>query len=61
MDRKKIIALLLIALFVIILLQNVGMLDGVSVKLLVTSVRAKLSTILLGTMSLGVVVGILLK
>jgi hypothetical protein len=61
MDKKKIIALVLIGLFVVVLLQNKTVLDGVSVKLLITSVRASLSMVLLGTMALGVTVGILLK
>ncbi len=62
MDTKKIIALVLIGLFVVVLLQNKGvLLDGVSVKLLITSIRASLSMVLLGTMALGVTVGILLK
>lgn len=61
MDKKKIVALVLIGLFVVVLLQNKTVLDGVSVKLLITSVRASLSMVLLGTMALGVTVGILLK
>ena len=61
MDKKKIIALLLIGLFVVVLLQNKTILDGVSVRLLFTSVHASLSMVLLGTMALGVSVGILLK
>jgi hypothetical protein len=61
MDRNKIIALVLIGVFVVILLQNVGMTDGVTIKLLVSKVHASLSAVLLGTMALGVTVGILLK
>ena len=61
MDRKKIIALLLLGLFGVILLQNKGLLDGKTVTLLFTQVRASFSFILLGTMALGVTVGILLK
>ncbi len=61
MDKKKIIALVLIGLFVVVLLQNKTVLDGVGIKLLITSVRASLSMVLLGTMALGVTVGILLK
>ena len=61
MDKKKIIALVLIGLFVVVLLENKTMLDGVSVKILFTSIRASLSMVLLGTMALGVSVGILIK
>lgn len=61
MDRKKIIALVLIGLAVLVLLQNVGMMDGVTVNLLVKKVHASLSVILLGSITLGVIIGILLK
>ncbi len=61
MDRKKIVALLLIGLFVVILLQNVGVMDGLTVRLLVAKVHASLSSVLLGTLALGVVIGICLK
>jgi hypothetical protein len=61
MDTKKIIALVLLGLFAVVLLENKGILDGVSVKILFTSIRASLSMVLLGTMALGVSVGILIK
>ncbi len=61
MDKKKIIALLLIGLFAVVLLQNKTIMDGVSVKLLFTSIKASFSMVLLGTMALGVAVGILVK
>lgn len=61
MDTKKIIALVLVGLFIIVLLQNKTVLDGVTVKLLITSVKSSLSMVLLATMAFGVTVGVLLK
>ena len=62
MDTKKIIALVLLGLFAVVLIQNKGvLLDGVTVKMLFTSLRSSLSMVMLGTLALGVTVGILLK
>ena len=61
MDKKKIVALALIGLAVVILLVNRRLLDGVSVNLLVTTVKASISMVLLGAIALGVVIGVLLK
>ena len=61
METKKIIALVLLGLFAAVLIVNRRLLDGVSVDLLFTSVRASFSMILLGTAALGVTVGVLLK
>ncbi|MFH0907911.1 MAG: hypothetical protein V1929_04045 [bacterium] len=62
MDTKKIIALVLIGLIALALIINKGFLTGsVSVNLLVTTVAAAKSIVLLGAVALGVVIGILLK
>lgn len=62
MDTKKIIALVLIGFIALVLILNKGFLTGnVSVNLIVTSVEAAKSIILLGAVALGVVIGILLK
>lgn len=62
MDTKKIIALVLIGFAAVVLLINRGVLiDRVSVDLLVTTVSATKSMVLLGAIAWGVVVGILIK
>ena len=61
MDTKKIIALVLLGLFAVVLIQNKTILDGISLKIIITSVRASLSMVLLGVMALGVTIGILIK
>lgn len=61
MDTKKIIALVMIGIAVVILLVNRGLVDGLSVDLLVTTVSASKSMILLAAMAWGVVVGVLVK
>ncbi len=62
MDTKKIIALVLIGFIALVLILNKGFLTGnVSVNLIVTSVEAAKSIILLGAVALGVVIGILFK
>ena len=62
MDTKKIVALVLIGFIALVLILNKGFLTGsVSVNLIVTSVSAAKSIILLGAVALGVVIGILLK
>lgn len=61
MDTKKIIALVLIGLVAVVLVVNRGMLDKMSVDLVVTTISASKSMVLLGTAALGVVIGILLK
>ena len=61
MDSKKITALVLIGLFAAILIVNRGLMDGKSVDLIITSVRASFSMILLATAALGVTIGVLLK
>ncbi len=61
MDSKKIIALVMIGLFAAVLIVNRGIMDGERINLLITSVRASFSMILLATAAFGVTVGILLK
>lgn len=61
MDRKKLIALILLGITALILVLNVGMADGVSLNLLVTKIHAAKSIVLLGAVSLGVAIGVLLK
>lgn len=61
MDRKKLIALVLLGFTALILVLNVGMADGVTINLLVTKIHAAKSIILLGAISLGVTIGVLLK
>lgn len=61
MDTKKIFALVLIGLLAVVLIVNRGLLDRVTIDLVITSVRASISMILLGATALGVVIGILLK
>jgi len=61
MDRKKLIALVLIGLAALVMILNVGMTDGVSINLLVTKIHAAKSIILLASISLGVVIGALLR
>lgn len=62
MDTKKIVALVLIGFIALVLILNKGFLTGsVSVNLIVTSVSAAKSIVLLGAVALGVVIGILLK
>ena len=61
MDTKKIIALVMLGLFAAVLIVNRSVMDGKSMDLLITSVRASFSMILLATAALGVTVGILLK
>lgn len=61
MDTKKIIALILIGLLAVVLIVNRGLLDRVTIDLVITSVRASISMILLGATALGVMIGILIK
>jgi hypothetical protein len=61
MDSKKIVALVLIGLLAVVLIVNRGLLDRVTLDLVVTSVRASISMILLGATALGVTIGILIK
>lgn len=61
METKKVVALLLLGLMAIVLIVNRGMLDRIDVDLLVTTVRASKSMIMLSCTALGVLVGILLK
>jgi hypothetical protein len=58
MSKNVLIALLLLALSVVVMIFNH---DRVSVSLLVTTVKPYASLVYLSFMSLGVVVGILLK
>lgn len=61
MDTKKIVALVLIGFLAVVLIVNRGLLDRVTIDLVITSVRASISMILLGATALGVVIGILIK
>ena len=61
MDSKKIVALVLIGLLAVVLIVNRGLLDRVTLDLVITSVRASISMILLGATALGVTIGILIK
>ena len=58
MSRNVLIALLLLALSVVVMIFNH---DRESVNLLVTTIRPYASIVYLSFMSLGVVIGILLK
>lgn len=61
METKKVVALVLIGIAVVLLLINRGMMDRMSIDLLVTTISASKSMVLLGAMAWGVVVGVLLK
>jgi uncharacterized integral membrane protein len=61
MSKSKIIALVLIGLCALVLLTNVGMWDDVTVKLLFGTVNIGLSFVLLGTLAVGVLIGVLFK
>lgn len=61
MDTKKIVALVLLGLFAVVLIINRGFVDGVSVDLIITTVKASKSMVLLVTAAFGVVIGVLLK
>ena len=61
MDKKKIIALILIGIAALVLITNVGLTDGVTVNLLVTKIHKAISVVLLAAISFGVLIGILLK
>lgn len=58
MSRNVLIALLLLALSVVVMIVNHS---SVSVNLLVTTVQPYASLVYLSFMSLGVIIGILLK
>lgn len=58
---NKIIALILLGLLAVLLVQNRSFMDRLTVDLIVTSVTAPKSMILLATAALGVVIGNLLK
>ena len=61
MDRKKLIALVLLGFTALVLVLNVGMADGITINLLVTKIHAAKSIVLLSAVSLGVTIGVLLK
>jgi hypothetical protein len=61
MDTKKLIALLLIGLLAAIYVVNRGMLDRIELDILITTITASKSIMLLGATALGVVIGVLLK
>lgn len=61
MDRKKIIALVLIGVIAVVLIVNRGMMDAIRIDLLVTTISASKSLVLLGFTALGVAIGVLLK
>lgn len=61
MDTKKLIALILIGLLAAIYVVNRGMLDRIELDILVTTITASKSIMLLGATALGVVIGVLLK
>lgn len=62
METRRIIGLVLIGLITIVLLMNKGFLTGsVNVDLAVTTISMAKSYVLLGSIALGVVIGILLK
>lgn len=61
MDTKKLIALILIGLLAAIYVVNRGMLDRIELDILITTITASKSIMLLGATALGVVIGVLLK
>lgn len=61
MEKKKLIALLMLAAAALVLIFNVGMTDGVTIHLLVTKIHAAKSVVLLSAISFGVAIGVLLK
>lgn len=61
MTKSKIIALILIGLMAVLCVVNRSIADGVSVDLLVTTVKLSKSLLMLGCTAVGVVVGVLLK
>lgn len=61
MDTKKLIALILMGLLAAIYVVNRGILDRIELDLLVTTVTASKSMLLLGATALGVAIGVLLK
>lgn len=61
MDTKKLIALILMGLLAAIYVVKRGILDRIELDLLVTTVTASKSMLLLGATALGVAIGVLLK
>ena len=61
MNKKMIYALALIGVSVVVLLINMGGMDGITLNLLVTKIHAAKSMVLLGALALGVLIGVLLK
>lgn len=58
---KKIIALVLMGLAALVLIMNVGMIDGVTINLVITKIHASFSVVLLAAIAFGVLIGILVK
>ena len=58
---NKIVALILLGVLAVVLVQNRSFMDRLTVDLIVTTVTAPKSMILLGTAALGVIIGNLLK
>ena len=61
LSMKKIIALVLMGIAALLLILNVGMIDGVTLNLVVTKIHASISVVLLAAIAFGVLIGILIK
>jgi hypothetical protein len=61
MEKKRIVGLVLLGVAALVLILNVGWRDTVSINLLVTTVATAKSIVLLGAVSFGVLIGVLLK
>lgn len=61
MTKAKLVALALIGLVAVLAVVNRGFGDGVSVNLLVDTVRLSKSMLMLASVAVGVAVGVLLK
>lgn len=61
MEKKKLIALVLLLLLAVIWVINRGVVDGVRVNVLVDTIKMSKSMLMLGSTALGIVIGVLLK
>lgn len=61
MEKKKLIALVLLLLLAVIWVVNRGVVDGVRVNVLVDTIKMSKSMLMLGSTALGIVIGVLLK
>lgn len=61
MTKSKVIALILMGLMAVVCVVNRSIADGVSVDLLMTTVKMSKSMLMLGCTAVGVIIGVLLK